>query len=372
MKRKTVVIKVGTAIVTKKSDSLNHKFIKHLVDEISNLMNEDVNVVLVSSGAVASGRHELKKAKFSEDLNNIAYKQLISAVGQGGLLHEYYELFKEKGFQTAQVLLTDTDFNNRVRYLNIRNTFDLMLKNKIVPIVNENDVTSTQELTVGDNDFLAAYVALMLKADLLLILTDVDGLCSDNPKVNKDTVSITHVTEINSHIRSLAKKNKQESRGLGGMSSKIDAADLVTNGGIPTIVTNGKKLKNLKKIVVDNQLEIGTYFSPKMDRMTSRKSWLSSKVKKNAKIKVDEGAKDALKMKGKSLLPAGIKGLDGGFERGDVVEVWFKRKKIGYGQVNYDFEDLKKIVGKKSSEIKKILPQFFGSEVIHRDDLVLT
>jgi len=370
MNNKIVVVKTGTSLITRESDSLNKVFLKGIVDDVAVLQSKGIKVILVSSGAVASGRHELKDELLKEDKGSVSYRQMLSAVGQGRLIQEYHKLFNKHDIKIAQVLLTDIDFNDRVRYLNVRNTMNLLLNNNIVPIINENDVTATQELTVGDNDFLAAYVALMVKADKLLLLTDVNGLCSDNPKLNKDAIAISLVPEINAHIRSLAKKNTEGSRGLGGMTSKINATDIATNGGVPTIITNGRIKGNIIDIILNNKLDIGTFFPPKSDRITSRKSWLSSKIKKNVKIIVDEGAATAIKKNGRSLLPAGAKSIKGKFERGDVVEVWYRKKKIGYGQVNYNAKDLQKILGRKSSEIKKILPVYYGEEVIHRDSFV--
>lgn len=362
-----IVVKIGTNLLTETDNSLNQKFIANVAGQMADLKNAGHEVVLVSSGATTAGRSRLKTKK---ETKNIPFKQALAAVGQGLLMHTYKKAFIEHDITIAQFLLTNQDFKNRLKYLNILHTVELLLRLDVVPIVNENDVTSTKEFAIGENDILAAQLSAMLGADILVILTTVDGLYTGIPGQDPNAKLIEEVEEITPSIRQLA-KGPASKNSRGGMITKITAAEFATQSGVPVIIAGGKNESILRKIILENQ-SIGTYFPTKVSRLESRKNWLRHLVKKNAAIIVDHGAKKALTENKRSLLPPGVTNVIGRFSRGDIVYIEDAQgNKIGLGQVNYGAASIKKIMGHHTSEIPMLLTKSYEDEVINRDQLVI-
>lgn len=372
------VVKVGTRLVTKADNRLNLNFIKSLVAQIASLISEGHEVVLVTSGAVAAGRTEIV---FEKEKENIPYRQVLAAAGQNILMRTYQDFFRRFGITVAQALLTNYDFTNKENFLNTRRVLEQLLGKKIVPIVNENDVTTIAELKFGDNDMLSAKTAVMISADLLILLTTVDGLFTDNPAKNKNAEFISFVPEIGSSIFGYAKKEASQGS-LGGMHSKVKAAQYAASSGISVCIANGSKtniargvVSCYKKFIEDPSHASsfpGTFFRPYKTKEQSFKKWLKPKIIKGAAIIVDDGCKNALLKKGKSLLASGIKDVLGSFSRGSVVAIQdLNGNEIGYGQVNYESGELFKIKGRKSSEFEKNLGYMYEDEIVHRDRMVV-
>lgn len=363
-----IIIKIGTNLITKKDNSLNKGFLKNIVDQLANLHNKKHEVLLITSGAVAAGRSEIKIKK---ERKNIPFRQALAAVGQSILMRTYRDFFQKYKIPVAQILLSESDFLNRRSFLNTRNTINLLLNLKTIPIINENDVTEIAELKTSDNDTLSAKVAAAINTDLLILLTDVGGLYTKNPKLKKDAKLISKVERIDKSIIQKA-ENTISKASLGGMLSKIDAAKYATTSGVDTIIAPGKLKNVILKIVIQKE-KIGTFFKKTSTSQENQKKWLKPKRVIHAKIFIDQGANKALTQKGSSLLPSGIKKIEGKFERGDVINIYSLENKIlGFGQVNYDNSDLNKIKGHQTSDIEKILEDVYEKEAIHRDNLVLT
>jgi len=363
---KKIVIKVGTRLLTYKTGKLNLSIIEKIVRQIADLKNQGKDVVLVSSGAVGAGigKLGLKKKPVS-----IQEKQAVAAVGQGLLIQFYEKLFSEYGHIVAQVLLTREDLDNRKRYINSRNTLLHLLKFGVIPIINENDTISTEEIEFGDNDRLSALVATLIDADLLLILTDIDGLYTSNPRRNPEASYISFVGEITPEIKKYAGQT-EETMAKGGMITKIEAAEIVTSSGIDMVIANGKE-ENIIRRILEGE-EIGTFFFAKQCHLPSRKRWIAFAQKCKGAIYVDQGAEAALIEEGKSLLPAGVLRLEGSFSKGDMVSIYnLCGEEIARGLVNYSAEELGFIIGHKTDEIEHILGYSGHKEVIHRDNLVL-
>lgn len=361
-----IVIKVGTRLLTYETGKLNLGIIEKLVREMADLKNQGKDVVLVSSGAVGAGigRLGLKRKPVS-----IQERQAVAAIGQGLLIQFYEKLFAEYGHMVAQVLLTREDLENRKRYINSRNTLLHLLKFGAIPIVNENDTISTEEIEFGDNDRLSALVATLIDADLLVILTDINGLYTANPRLDPSATCIPFVQEITPEIKKIAGKT-EEMLAKGGMITKIEAAEIATTSGIDMVIANGREPDILKRILQGET--IGTYFCSQQGHLCSRKRWIAFTQKIKGAIYIDKGAEEALKEEGKSLLSIGIVSVDGNFSRGETVSIVCPTgEEIARGLVNYSSEELKKIMGCKSDEIKKILGYDGSTEVIHRDNLVL-
>lgn len=380
------VIKLGTSLLTTEQHQLDVAFLKNIVSQITALKKAGHEIVLVSSGAVAAGRSELK---FEREKKNIPFRQALAAVGQGLLMKTYHDFFAKEGFSVAQALLTNYDFTNRENFLNTKNVFEVMLKKSVIPIVNENDVTTIAELKFGDNDMLSAKTAAMVSADYLIILTDVDGLFREDPKKNPHAELITVVEKIDDSVKKLAGGARSFSS-LGGMVTKLEAAEYVTSVGIPMFIANGKQEKILNAILCHPELvegdrmgfdrlsltkqaqrDIATFFPSSVNRTESQKKWLRPKIQREARIEVDSGAAKALKELGKSLLPSGISKVHGEFKRGDVIRVIGPKGDVAYGQINYDSADLDKIKKHHSDEIEQILGFSFEEEAIHRDRMVI-
>ena len=363
---KRVVIKAGSGMLTG-NDGLNKRVINNLSKDICGLREKGIEVVLVSSGAIASG---LKKLGLSKRPKSISKKQATAAVGQSSLMMAYEKAFSRYGKMVAQILITSDDFNNRRRYLNARNTIFTLLSWKITPIINENDTVAFDEIKFGDNDNLSAMVANMTESHLLINLTDMDGLFDKDPRTHKDARLINVVEKINSDVLRYAGSDPG-TMGTGGMASKIKAARKVTLRGIPAVIANGRRKGVLENIFKGE--EVGTLFMPQAITFCGRKHWIAFSKAPKGRLIIDRGAADALKKKGKSLLPSGIREVIGNFIRGDsVILLDNDNREIAVGMTNYSSDEIKKIKGLKSSEIEGMLGHKDHDEVIHRDNLAVT
>lgn len=363
---KRAVVKVGSGVLTVE-DGLNRKVINELAGDICAVEQAGIEVILVSSGAIASG---LRKLGFSVRPHAISQQQAMAATGQCSLMMAYEEAFGRYGKTAAQILLTRDDLNHRRRYLNARNTIFTLLSWKIIPIINENDTVVVDELKFGDNDNLSAMVTNMTDAQLLVNLTDIDGLYDKDPRIHKDARLIKRVEKVGR--RELAYAGSIPGfLGTGGMASKIRAAKKVAFGGIPSVIANGLKPGILKSIFAGK--EEGTLFFPQQAALCRRKHWIMfTKAPKGALV-VDPGAEKAIVDHGKSLLPSGIMEVKGKFSTGDAVLLINRAgKEIAVGMANYDSPDISRIAGRKTSEIQSILGFKHDDEVIHRNNLVLT
>jgi len=363
---KRVVVKVGSNLLTV-DRGLNVPAVQSISRQICELMNQGREVIFVSSGSMASG---LKKVGLSRRPDEIPKRQAISAVGQASLINEYEKAFAEHHRKVAQILLTSDDLTHRKRYLNARNTLYTLLGWGIVPIINENDTVMVEEIKFGDNDALAAMIALQMGADLLVNLTDIDGLFTKDPRRYKDAELIPEVTTFKKEIEKYA-SDIPGALGTGGMLSKLRAARKATAAGIPMIIAKGDKPDILLRLFAGEAH--GTFFVPKKERLASRKCWIGFTVKPKGVIHVDAGAADAVLKRGKSLLPSGIIAVDGEFGVGAPVEFKVDRQEtLGTGLVNYSSTDIRKIMGLKTNQIKRRLGQKPYDEVIHRDNLTIT
>jgi glutamate 5-kinase len=361
-----IVVKVGSNVLTKEA-GLNVTVIRSISHQISLLTEAGLEVILISSGAMASG---LRKIGLSRRPEEIPKRQAIAAVGQAGLILEYEKAFAKDQRKVAQILLTSEDLNHRQRYLNARNTLHTLLSWKIIPIINENDTVMVEEIKLGDNDNLAAMMALLMDADALISLTDIDGLYNKDPRTHSDAKLIPEVMTYSRKIEAFA-SSIPGALGTGGMLSKIKAARKVTAAGIPMIIAKGDKRDILLKIFKGEPH--GTYFVPKAKKMPSRKSWIAYTLKPKGNIVIDNGACKAIINNGKSLLPSGIVQVAGDFGIGAPVQILDQKEEIlAHGLVNYDSDDIQKIMGLKTIQIKEQLGAKPYDEVIHRDNLVLT
>ncbi|MBM39966.1 MAG: glutamate 5-kinase [Chloroflexi bacterium] len=368
-KYRRIIVKAGTNILTGGSDELDEVFIENLVSQISDLSKVGREMILVSSGAVAAGRGAMKSLGKSSALPD---RQVLAAVGQGRLMHLYEEAFAIHGIPTAQALLSRRDVNDRLGYLNLRNTLLSLLVNGVVPVINENDVVAVEELegeVFGDNDTLSALVANLIDADLLVILGSVEGMYTKDPNIHKDAQLISVVEKIDDKVNQYAGPSS-DIRGRGGMVTKIQAAQLATASGVDVVIANGMKDSVISRLSKGEK--IGTLFKTSVSKLESRKRWMLSGLSNKSHIKIDQGAVSALKASKTSLLPAGVLGCMGKFERGDIVYIRDENENnIAAGISNYGSPDLRKIQGLNSDLIEKILGHHYGDEVIHRDNMVM-
>lgn len=363
---KRVVIKVGSNVLTE-DNGLNLKAMRSISRQIGKLIESGLEVILVSSGAMASG---IKKIGLPGRPEELPKRQAAAAVGQAGLMMEYEKAFARHHLKVAQILLTSEDLSNRKRYLNARNTLNTLLSWRVVPIINENDTVWVEEIKLGDNDNLAAMITLLMDADLLINLTDIDGLFTRDPRVYPDAEMIATVTRINKDTEKYA-GDIPGALGTGGMISKIKAARKVNSAGVPMIIAKGDKPNILLKLFAGQQH--GTFFLPRKQRLTSRKCWIAYSLKPKGAIQIDDGAVKAILKNGKSLLPSGIIAVKKDFGVGEAVEFQNQRNEtLGVGLVNYSSEDIEKIKGLKSNRIKQVLGHKSYDEVIHRDNLAIT
>ena len=375
---KRVVIKVGSSIITKRekrnnewANELNANNVRLLARTIRQIVDRNCEVVLVSSGAIMAGRERLDLHR--ADLS-IPEKQACAAIGQSYLMHTYEKKFEKEGIKVAQILLGHDDLRNRKRFLNAKHTLEALLEHKVIPIINENDSVTIDEIKIGDNDTLSATVACLLNAQLLIILSDVDGLFSRDPssKMREGDAPmkiIEHVDCITQKIEKLAGGSKSKVT-VGGMYTKILAAKQTMSFGIPTLVVNGFDDSTAEKIFEGKS--VGTLFWAGREKIKKRKHWIVHTLKPSGKITIDSGAEKAILSRGKSLLPAGVIKVEGQFEFGNAVCILGDDgKEIARGLVNYNFRDLGSIMGMRTSAVRKIFGDNFYNEVIHRDDLAL-
>lgn len=362
---KTVVIKVGSSLVAPDGMGCSTRYLLNIARLIQDLRSHNKNVVLVSSGSVAAGMAE-QAALAKKAHRSIAEKQALAAIGQTRMIAHWQKLFD---FQCGQILLTRSDFDDRKRFLNARNTFETLLELGVLPIVNENDSVAVEEIKVGDNDNLAAQVALMVDADLFVMLSDVNGLYNADPGMKPDATLLDIVENIDSDIIALA-GDSQSVTGTGGMHTKLQAAGISTSRGIHTIVANGRHSDALDRLL--QGINPGTWFKAANRTLSERKHWMLHTQKSVGKLVVDAGASIALQEKGASLLPRGIVAVEGDFRRADRVDVVSgDGQLIACGLCQYDGRELNEIKGLHSSEIRQKLGYFYTEEAIHRDDLVL-
>jgi glutamate 5-kinase len=360
-----LVIKLGTNVLTAGTDHLHRPRMVELVRQIAEARAREVEVVLVSSGAVAAGRERLQ---FPPRRRDLPLKQLMAAVGQSRLMHLYEQIFDLYSIPVAQTLLTREDLRDRHRYLNARNTLLACLLHGVLPIINENDVVAVDEIRLGDNDTLSALVANLVDADLLLILSDIDGLYSADPRRDPSAQLIPEVRAIDDAIYALA--GGSNTRGTGGMLTKIHAADLATHGGTGVVITSGSEREVIGRVLAGEP--VGTRFPPIASRMESRKRWVLAETVRHSRVVADDGAARALTSGGKSLLPAGIIAVEGDFERGQTIRIYTGAgQEIARGLAQYGARDLRLIKGLRSAQIAETLGYDYGPEVVHRDDMVI-
>jgi glutamate 5-kinase len=370
MKRryKRVIAKIGTNVLTSGGDTLDLDHIRTLVDQAAGLHAAGIDVIIVTSGAVAAGRSRLAITRTRRD---IPFRQVLAAVGQGQLMQAYDQLFAGHGIAVAQTLLTRRDLSDRLSYLNARNTLLALLHYRVVPIVNENDAVAVEELAesrIGENDTLAALTANLVDADLLVLLTTREGLYTADPRYNPNATLVSRVERIDATVESYA--GGSEVGGLGGMVTKLRAARLATAGGADVVIASGLEKDVLPRLVQGQS--IGTLFPASVDKLESRKRWILSGLSIRGSITVDDGAAKALRERKTSLLPAGISDVCGSFERGETVEVLSaSSERIACGIANYGSKQMLEIRGAKSAQIAGILGHDYGAEAVHRDNLVL-
>ncbi len=364
-----IVVKAGTSLLTSGTDSLNLGIMSNIVGQIAYLHCKGAEILLVSSGAVAAGRNALELPQDSKD---ISFRQVLAAVGQGRLMHVYQQLFESYDIRVGQALLSRKDLSDRLGYLNVRNTLLALLEHKIVPIINENDVVSIDELIgegFGDNDTLSALVANLVDADLLVMLGEVDGLFTSDPNIDPKAKLVQIVDEVNQDVESMGGPSR-DGRGRGGMTTKIEASRIAAVSGVDVVIANGQE-EDVVRRLIDGE-SIGTFFPASRTKMESRKRWMLSGLSTKGEILVDDGAVRAICTKHRSLLPAGVIDITGSFDRGEIVSILdTKGKQIAAGITNYSSEDLSSIKGLHSENIENILQHSYGEEAVHRSNMVI-
>lgn len=364
-----VVVKLGSNLLAGPDRGLDLDCMASLVKQIADIRRDGLEVVLVSSGAMASGREILGRVP---EHRGVPLKQVLASVGQGRLMQAYDRLFGEHGITVAQALVSRGDLSDRLGYLNVRNTLNTLLELGVQPIVNENDVVAVEEIKgarFGDNDNLSAMVANLVDADLLMILSDVAGLYTADPMLDPQAKLIPRVESIDESVTSLAEGTKSK-KAVGGMVTKLQAASLATASGVDVVIAKGRLVNVIGKLAGGEG--VGTFFPSQTTKMESRKRWMLSGLSSRGSVRVDRGAASAVVKGGKSLLPAGVVEVSGSFERGDVLVIEDGvGARIACGLSNYDAEDAKAIAGRKSGEILEILGYEYGAELVHRDNLVL-
>lgn len=361
-----IVIKLGTKVLTENDNTLSDSVIRSLVSQVSQFSAGKRKFIIVSSGAIALGLSRMGLERRPGELNLL---QAAASLGQSKLMHAYEDEFFKSSFETAQILLTYEDIQNRKRYLNIRNTIFTLWSFGSIPIVNENDSVAYDEIRFGDNDLLAAHLSIMINADLLLILTDTDGVFDSNPKLDPDAVVLKEIFEIDKQLLKAA-RGKGSIFSSGGMESKLKAAEIATRGGVGVVIANGKKF-NLAELLEGN--EIGSYCIPSGKRIGARKKWIAFSQKVEGKIYIDSGGENALVREKKSLLPVGVKGVKGKFEVGGNISIRNEEdREIARGLTNFSSEELHLIMGLNTNKIAETLGvDTYFEEVVHRDNLVI-
>jgi glutamate 5-kinase len=363
---KRIVIKIGSRVLAGDSNGLDRDFLGTLAEDVAEFRKSGREVVIVSSGAVAAGVKELGLPKRP---STIPQKQAAASVGQSKMMQCYKDAFSGRALKVGQILLTGEDLSDRQRFLNARATLDTLLSYGVVPIINENDTVVVEEIKFGDNDNLSALVTNLAEADLLVIMTDIDGLYDSDPRSNPHAKLIPLVKAVTREIERAA-GGSGSSVGTGGMATKLAAAKKAGRYGVPSIIINGRMKGSLQRAI--NGEEIGTLFLPATDSLNRRKHWIAYSLRPKGKITVDEGAVEVLSRRGKSLLPSGICEVEGNFERGSCVRVCAPDgTEFARGIVDYSAREIAKILGCKSCDIGKQLGYRYGDEIIHRDNLVM-
>jgi len=363
---KRVVIKIGSGVISN-SSGLEEDRVAALSTDICHLLDRGLEVVVVSSGAISAGKGQLG---ITGRPQTIPQKQAAAAIGQTQIILKYKETFQNQTHNVAQVLLTRDDLSNRRRYLNARNTVMTLLEYGVTPIINENDTVVIDEIRFGDNDNLSALVTSLVEADLLIILSDVDGLYDRDPAENPQAELIPLVERITPEIEAMGGKSNGDI-GVGGMNSKLKAVKRAALSGVGTVIANGRSANILTRIFSGE--ETGTYFLPAQSKLTAKKHWIAFSKKPRGKLLIDEGGQRAVIKHGKSLLPSGLCGVEGGFERGDAVRLCnLDGEEFARGVISYSLAETLQIMGKQSSEIETTLGYKYRDEVVCRDNLVLT
>jgi len=364
-----IVAKFGTSLLTGGSNCLNQDIMSSLVAQVSQLHQRGLELLVVSSGAIASGRYKLG---LTRKLKGIPFKQVLASIGQNRLMQAYEQLFSQHNITVAQALLTKADLSDRAGYLNTRNTLLALLELRVLCIVNENDVVAVdeiQEAKFGDNDNLSAMVANLVDADLLLLLGDIAGLYTADPHYNPDACLVPQVERIDAEIERLV-ADTPSGVGTGGMITKIEAARLATASGVTVVVADGREPDIILRLARGEA--IGTCFLPITSKLESRQRWMLSGLSTRGKLVVDSGAAVALRKQNRSLLAAGIKQVEGNFQRGDIVNIYDPQgSRLGCGITNYSSADIEAIKGAHSRKIAALLGYDYGSEVVHRNNLVV-
>ena len=360
---KTIVIKIGSSLLIDNNQKIRKKWLYEFSKDIKDLLNKNKKIIIVSSGAIALGCKKLSLNKKNLKLDK---SQAVASIGQIELMNLFTEIFLKTKINISQILLTLEDTEQRRRALNAKRTFENLFRLNFIPIVNENDSIATSEIKYGDNDRLASRVAQISGADSLLLLSDVDGLYTNNPKKDKNAELIKEVKSINKNIEHIATKSVNE-HGTGGMKTKIDAAKVCQLSGCTMAIANGLPLRPIKKIIDKNQC---TWFLTKISKLDARKKWIISSIAPKGELLVDDGAKLAL-TKGKSLLATGIKKVLGKFNKGDHIKILNKNmNEYARGLSSFTSEEILKIKGQHSNKIQELLGYIAKSEVVHKDDMV--
>ena len=364
-----IVVKAGTTLLTRQAEGLNLQVMATLVEQMSHLHKDRIETILVSSGAVAAGRHVLGVPREGRD---VPLRQVLAAAGQGRLMHAYEQLFDWHQVPVAQALLSRKDLTDRLGYLNVRNTLLSLLELRVIPIVNENDVVAVEELTgevFGDNDNLSAMVANLVDADLLVMLGEVEGLFTNDPNLDGNAKLIRTVERVDDQTQALAGSSWGD-RGRGGMATKLEAAALAAASGMDVVIASGLERDVLPRLA--SGARVGTYFPATSTKMESRKRWMLSGLSTRGEIVIDAGASIALRDDNHSLLAAGVKEVLGSFQRGDIVSIFDgDRDQIAAGIANYDSDEMAKIQGKHSDLIADLLGHHYGDEIVHRNNMVI-
>ncbi len=362
-KSKTIVIKIGSSILIDENRKIRKRWLVQFAKDIKDLLDQRKNVILVSSGAIALG---CKKLNLSKQNLKIDKSQAIASIGQIELMNLFNKTFNSSKINLSQILLTLEDTEQRRRAINAKRTFENLFELGFVPVVNENDSIATTEIKYGDNDRLASRVAQISGADCLILLSDVDGLYTKNPKLFKNSKLIKEIKNIDLHIEKVATKSISE-HGTGGMKTKIEAAKICQLSGCTMVIANGLLERPIKKILEKNKC---TWFLPKVSKLDARKKWIISSISPKGELVIDDGAISALK-KGKSLLAAGIKKVNGKFNKGDHIKILDKSlKEYARGLSSFSSEEINKIKGQHSNKINELLGYISKSEVVHKDDMV--
>ena len=362
-KSKTIVIKIGSSILIDKDKKIRKKWLSEFTKDIYDLLKQKKNIILVCSGAIALG---CKKLNLSKQKLKIDKSQAIASIGQIELMNLLNKTFSSKKINLSQILLTLEDTEKRRRAINAKRTLENLFELGFVPVVNENDSIATTEIKYGDNDRLASRVAQISGADCLVLLSDVDGLYTQNPKIFKNSKLIKEIKTIDSNIEKVATKSISE-HGTGGMKTKIEAAKICQISGCLMVIANGLLERPIKKILEKNKC---TWFLPKVSKLDARKKWIISSISPKGDLIIDDGAINALK-KGKSLLAAGIKKVNGNFSKGDHVKILDKNfKEYARGLSSFSSDEIHKIKGQHSNKIIELLGYISKSEVVHKDDMV--